>query len=334
MNFKTAKIIFQCSAILAKNHYSKFALDYTNAFQRCNIHCSQTRWFSKKENTSEFHNDFDSFEEAPPDYSNIDYEAVTEGDPEKLKCLKLYQLEIDLLAQQGEKVPKRMLAEHWRELLNTPAKNHRFQYLKFLWLKEVKREKDLRKQAENRVAFLQVLEERKKQERPVRTTSSPMCYGLTEVSLFHRFYEPEINRLYNYKMLQARMFGPQIIVDCSYENYMNLKEINLCAKQMLIMWSENRDCFYPFDLLFCNLVETSPMLKKLRKTIPSIDEDPTFPFNYTPKNYLDLYPKEQLVYLTPHCTETLDTYDGNSVYIIGEQYSNFLITSLTETNER
>lgn len=36
-----------------------------------------------------------------------------------------------------------------------------------------------------------------------------------------------------------------------------------------------------------------------------------------PDSYLEKYPRERLVYLTPHCREELITYDHNAVYIIG-----------------
>ncbi|KAG0721849.1 Mitochondrial ribonuclease P protein 1 [Chionoecetes opilio] len=44
---------------------------------------------------------------------------------------------------------------------------------------------------------------------------------------------------------------------------------------------------------------------------------PEYPVPINPKSYLDKYPKEQLVYLTPHCQEELLVYDHNAVYIIG-----------------
>lgn len=37
----------------------------------------------------------------------------------------------------------------------------------------------------------------------------------------------------------------------------------------------------------------------------------------TDGSYLETYPREQLVYLTPHCREEMTHYDHNAVYIIG-----------------
>ncbi|MPC73928.1 Mitochondrial ribonuclease P protein 1 [Portunus trituberculatus] len=46
-------------------------------------------------------------------------------------------------------------------------------------------------------------------------------------------------------------------------------------------------------------------------------QQPEYPLIINPKSYLKKYPKEQLVYLTPHCQEELLVYDHNAVYIIG-----------------
>lgn len=45
--------------------------------------------------------------------------------------------------------------------------------------------------------------------------------------------------------------------------------------------------------------------------------EPWFPLNLHEKSYLDVFPKEQLVYLTPHCRDVMKEFDHNAVYIIG-----------------
>lgn len=58
------------------------------------------------------------------------------------------------------------------------------------------------------------------------------------------------------------------------------------------------------------------MLKTLHKFIPTM-YDREFPMNLNESSYLDLFPKDQLIYLTPHCREEMTTYDKNAIYIIG-----------------
>lgn len=54
----------------------------------------------------------------------------------------------------------------------------------------------------------------------------------------------------------------------------------------------------------------------LHKYIPTMYEK-EFPMNIHEKSYLDLFPKQKLVYLTPHCREEMDTFDHDAVYIVG-----------------
>lgn len=54
----------------------------------------------------------------------------------------------------------------------------------------------------------------------------------------------------------------------------------------------------------------------LKKQVPTLD-DPDFPMSVHEKSYLDLFPKEKLVYLTPHCREEMQEYDHDAIYIIG-----------------
>jgi len=135
--------------------------------------------------------------------------------------------------------------------------------------------------------------------------------------MFHRIYEKQMNFLYNYRLCEAMLHGQDILIDCSYDGHMSLKEQANCAKQLLLMWSYNRTFKDPFNIIFCNVNKEGNVFKGLCKTIPSIDE-PTFPLNYTNKSYLELYPKEKLVYLTPHCNENLKEYNYDDVYIVGK----------------
>lgn len=318
---KSTKLLLQLSTILAKTHCSKLTNTcYYHSFRRFNLSPVPTaKYFSSEKKTSdEVKDEFDLFEEDETRSLDIDYAALVGDNPELLKKLKLCELEVSFLQGQQERVPKKIQTEHWHELLKMDSKKHRLEYLNFLWLKEIKKKNDKLKKEKKRSQFLEHHKDKVKIPPSEITTSSPIQYGLTQTSLFHRFQERHMNEFLNYKLLQAMVFGPQIIVDCGFEQYMTTKELNLLGKQVLFMWSDNRHCYNPFDIIHCNLTDDSRVLKKMIKVIPSIIEDPAYPFNYTSKNYLDLYPKEKLVYLTPHCSETLQKFDGNDIYIIGK----------------
>jgi ribonuclease P protein 1 len=57
-------------------------------------------------------------------------------------------------------------------------------------------------------------------------------------------------------------------------------------------------------------------MQSLHKHIGTVHE-PWFPLHLHESSYLDKFPKEQLVYLTPHCREEMLEYDHDAIYIIG-----------------
>lgn len=242
-------------------------------------------------------------------FDNIDCESITGGDEETTTKLKRLILEIDLLYESAEQIPSHLKVDQWQTLLQLNTRSSRLKYLKYLFLIEKKKENRIARKLEKRAERLERYE-----NEPI---NEHIEYGLMRNSMFHRIYEKQMNCLYNYRLCEAMLFGQDILIDCSYDGHMSIKEQKNCAKQLLLMWSYNRFHKDPFNIIFCNVEKEGPVFKSLAKTIPTIDEK-TFPFNYTNKSYLELYPKEKLVYLTPHCNEELKEYNHDDIYIIGK----------------
>lgn len=112
------------------------------------------------------------------------------------------------------------------------------------------------------------------------------------------------------------MHGQPIVVDCSYEDSMIFREAVNAAKQMTYVFGDNRIHKDPFDVHMCNVNKQGTFYEHLQKNIPSLEE-PWLPLNIHTKSYLDVFPKEKLVYLTPHCRNELTEYDHDAIYIIG-----------------
>lgn len=242
-------------------------------------------------------------------FDNIDFDAISGGDEEALSKLKRLVLEIDLLYESGEQIPSHLKVDQWQNLLQLNSRSSRMKHLRYLFLIEKKKENRVVRKLEKRAERLERYENEPK--------NNHIEYGLMRNSMFHRIYEKQMNCLYNYRLCEAMLHGQDILIDCSYDGHMSLKEKTNCAKQLLLMWSYNRVHRDPFNIIFCNVNADGTVFKGLRKTIPTIDE-PTFPFNYTSNGYLDLYPREKLVYLTPHCRQELKEYNHDDVYIIGK----------------
>lgn len=72
----------------------------------------------------------------------LDFQAITKGDPEVEHKLKVLQLEIEVLRQEGCLVPDAdfMKTEHWEELLRLPSRTARKTFLVFLFKKSKTKE--------------------------------------------------------------------------------------------------------------------------------------------------------------------------------------------------
>lgn len=80
----------------------------------------------------------------------------------------------------------------------------------------------------------------KLEERKQETEDSGLQYGLQGNNIFLRFYDTTINHMYNNRLIQAMQFGQKLILDCGYEKYMVKRENVNCAKQLMLLFADNR----------------------------------------------------------------------------------------------
>lgn len=314
MNSIISRFCMKYSAVSMRNRTSHLIVSPITAYNHAKRYQSSSNGDVSKSIDATLKEDFDYESESP--YLNIDFEVISEGDPDKLKALKVLQLEIDLMRQQGEQVPSHLSIQRWKDLLTLDSLMGREKYLKHLWVVEMKqkhRQEKSQKKAQSYAQFKAQLEEA---DPKLKTTCSPLNYSLSETSLFHRLRDCTMNQFYNYKLLLAEWFGPKILVDCSYEQFMELKNVQSCVKQMLLMWSDNRENANPYDIIYCNVNQESSLWQKFTQRIPMITAADS-PVHFTHQHYLDIFPREKLVYLTPHCNEILEHYSHDDIYIIG-----------------
>lgn len=242
-------------------------------------------------------------------YSNVDYDAITKGSSELLQKLKVLMLEVEVLRQEGEKVPEKMTNERWEQILQAKSRSQRIKQLAFWWINEKKKEKDKEKKQLKRLA-------REESSKKITEDNGHITYGFGGSTIFLRMYETTIDRWKNWKLMEAMLFSQSLVIDCGYDAHMNNTELSNCAKQMVILFAENRSHRVPFNLYFCNAPRDNKLITKLEKLVPTIN-NPDFPINITEKQYTEVFPKEKLVYLTPHCREELKEYNEDDIYIIG-----------------
>lgn len=244
------------------------------------------------------------------DESDKIVKELCQGDADLEKKLRILMLEVEVMRQDGRCAPDHLQTRHWKHLLDLQSKSQRSQYLLFLWKTQKSKENEkMRKEERRKIVEAGLPEEPK--EFP-----DDLSYGIKHQSLFLRIRDQSINNMDNYRALQAMTHGQKVVIDCSYEEHMVFRETINAAKQMTFVFGDNRLHKDPFDIHLCNVKYDGDFMGQLRRNIPSLDE-PWFPLNIHSQSYLDLFPKEKLVYLTPHCRAELTEFDHDAIYIVG-----------------
>lgn len=111
-------------------------------------------------------------------------------------------------------------------------------------------------------------------------------------------------------------YGPKIVYDCSYGAYMTPVESRMTGTQLKRCISANREHREPFDVHICNVSWNEIAMKTLKQHIPQIGT-PSYPVECHEKCMVDVFSRNRLVYLTPHCDDELEMFNGDDIYIIG-----------------
>ncbi|GIY72960.1 tRNA methyltransferase 10 homolog C [Caerostris extrusa] len=216
--------------------------------------------------------------------------------------------EIQDAAVKRKRCPQYMTCEQLQKLCELETRTQRFGYLSYLFKREKRRIADAVKKEKKKIERELKLHESSKHSNNNATdySSKNILLVFTRAKSWKTFYK---RRLAN-----AALFGEKIVLDLGYDSYMTEKEKSACINQLKHIYSANRENRDPYDLHFCNAEPSYYCVQNLQKHIHKLSE--SF-ITLTEKSYLDYFPKEKLVYLSPHATETLKEYDHNAIYIIG-----------------
>ncbi|XP_012233539.1 mitochondrial ribonuclease P protein 1 homolog [Linepithema humile] len=235
------------------------------------------------------------------------------SDPENKKLYDILQLEINVLRYNAERIPENIEPKDWLMLFTMKTKSKRKKYLLFLWKTERSKENLKAKKELKKAEMLTRWEERKKEK---DQDTGDIKYGLFQNTLFLRIYPKTMHDWLNARLIRNMMFEPKLVFDCSYEAHMNSSEIHNCAKQLTMAFAKNRSHDSPMCFYFCNLNKDGMLKQFFHRNMPNLMDD-DFPAFVTSQSYLEIFPKDQLVYLTPHCKTDMVEYDPDLVYIIG-----------------
>lgn len=227
--------------------------------------------------------------------------------------------------QAGKLVPEEMTDEEVQILAELTTKSSRKKYLKYLAIKEGHKKARKEKQQQKRTAREASLEQKRDQEgddqRELRNTFLLQFWSRTE------------DRLLGWRSTQAMLFGQPLVIDMSYESNMSRREIENTVSQLMEVEGWNRRATEPYHLHFCNLKQDGGYKNELLKRYGAEAWDRLL-ITSSNRPHVDLFPREQLVYLTADSPNVLRTFDHSKVYIIGALVDRSIQSGLSLANAK
>lgn len=135
------------------------------------------------------------------------------------------------------------------------------------------------------------------------------------LTFMRRITETDMRYCYRKRVCNSIILNePSVVFDFRYIPMHTRDEIiKSMYRQFIEIISRNRTLPNPFQLHFCNYDYESIFHKRFA-TFMGFDTNLIFE---TPKNYLDVFPKEKLVYLSRDAKFPMTKYNPDKVYIIG-----------------
>ncbi|XP_073405853.1 tRNA methyltransferase 10 homolog B isoform X2 [Dendrobates tinctorius] len=116
------------------------------------------------------------------------------------------------------------------------------------------------------------------------------------------------------RLLEAKDSGPKLCIDLSMTDHMSKKEISRLAAQIRRLYGSNKKAAKPFWLYLTGFVENSLLY---HECVRMNDGFVHYLVESTEDNFLDLFPLETIVYLTPDSDIVLKDIDPTKVYVLG-----------------
>ncbi|KAM4888689.1 tRNA methyltransferase 10 homolog C isoform 2-T5 [Thomomys bottae] len=212
---------------------------------------------------------------------------------------------IEMWRLLGKEVPEQITEEDLKTIMECPSKTSKRKYLKYLYIKEKqKNSRKIRKEVKA------VAREEAKKPKLLETTEEKQ-----RNFLFLRLWDRYMNNALDWKGAQAMQFGQPLVFDMAYDTYMNSRELKNAVSQLLESEGCNRRNIDPFHIYFCNLKMDSTYYGELLRCYKK-KWDKLF-LTATEKSYVDIFPKDSIIYLTSDSPNVMTTFEHDKVYVIG-----------------
>ncbi|XP_074522904.1 tRNA methyltransferase 10 homolog C [Halichoeres trimaculatus] len=237
---------------------------------------------------------------------------------------------VTMWREAGKLVPEEISDEQVRILAELTTKSARKKYLKFLAIKEVQKkgskEKKLKRKAEREA----LREQRGQDSQGMEEDERPQEPRMTFI---RQFWNRSLDQLLAWRSAQAMMFDQPLVFDMSYDTSMSRREVENTVSQLMEVEGWNRRAIEPFHLHFCNLQRDGAYMQELLRRYGEVAWDHLL-ITATDRRHVDMFPHEQLVYLTADSPNVLRKFDHSKIYIIGALVDRSIQSGLSLANAK
>lgn len=222
-------------------------------------------------------------------------ENLNEGERIKLKRLKM---EYENLKAEMEMVPREMRNLDWVKLLNLDTTSSRMKYFRYRTLTENKELSRRKKKEHKRLAKESTKQDAEDEDKGL----NKIVHHIESKFLFK--YVGKLNAC------RSMVFGNPFVFDFNVGEQREREARNL-IQQLDACYSANKRHIEPFHMHFTGIPNTGFLADELKwKHTGNAFID------YHEQDIHEVFPKEQLVYLTPQSFTNLD-YNPNDIYVMG-----------------
>lgn len=143
----------------------------------------------------------------------------------------------------------------------------------------------------------------------------PDSFEASDTIIFNSYDEILNDIKRNNAILSYRLHNPTLVLDFQFDDIAKHERISIIlCNQIANLYNRNLENKEPFRLLYCNLKPQGLFHKGLRRR--KLTSESCLAVT-TERSYLDLFPKETLIYLSPHANSEMGRFSEDANYILG-----------------
>ena len=245
---------------------------------------------------------------------NLVDEIVAEGDPWKIQRLDEIKYTYESLWQTGKKMYPYIEELDLIAMLESDSRGIITKTFHYCLAKHNCRIADyIKKRIRQAGASENII-----QKREEITANKHIHYGLGGNTLYFRIQRAALEWPDKNKTIREfHEWGQPLVLDLSFMKQMSFQQVkSLFYRELAFAFKANENSPEPFAIHLTSYDPNCDRCSILTKAIKNIMEDDSTVL-VTKKSYLELFPKERLLYLSPDSKNDLMKHDPNNIYVIG-----------------